>query len=150
MSTPIQSLNLPVRAENCLLAKGLKTVEELSFYFGEHGMVGLLEIPNLGRRLSHEVADRVNAWMVGALDKNDPEPKPLMASDATLRDYFAAQKSETSDMSMNLAQTLAAQIGVSKPDGNNSMEWHRFWCSAYAVHSYTMADAMLRAREATP
>lgn len=143
MSTPIQSLNLSVRAEKCLLAKGLKTVEELSFYFGEHGMVGLLKIPNLGRRWSHEVADRVNAWMVGALDKNDPEPKPLMASDATLRDYFATKAMTVGYERYwrGVDQMEADGITVTVPDD---------WRDVIATNAYRLADAMLRAREAAP
>ena len=135
--TPIQTLNLSVRAENCLLAEGLKTVEDLSFYFRENGVIGLLKIPNLGRKWAHEVADRVNAWLVNAPDKGSQEAKPLMASDATLRDHFA-------DKALPLAmEDYRLCIGFTAKD----IDWEtRGGLSVVASRAYQLADAMLRAR----
>ena len=138
MSTPIQTLCLPVRTENCLLAEGLRTVEELEFYFREHGITGLLKIRNLGRRCAHEVAGRINAWLLGDFGEAKTNAKPLMASDATLRDYFAAK-------AMPLAmEGYRLCIGFTTQD----IDWEtRGGLLVVARRAYQLADAMLKARE---
>ena len=139
----VDTLAISDRVKRCLYAENIRTIGDLV----QRQANELLKTPNLGRRSIGEIKEALAAIGLELGMRNAAEP---LASEATLRDYFAARKSEVSDISVNLAKTLAAQIGVSAPDGNDSMGWHQFWCAAHAVHSYMMADAMLRAREVVP
>lgn len=55
MSTPITTLNLSTRAQNCLIAEGILTVEQAIQYINKKGRNGLLRIPNMGAKRADEV-----------------------------------------------------------------------------------------------
>ena len=74
MTTPIQSLNLTRRATNCLLAEGMTTVEQVAAFTREHGMNGLLRIPNLGRKWANEVMAAVGVEHQTPKRRNDGGP----------------------------------------------------------------------------
>lgn len=52
---PIEALDLTVRAENCLKAENILTIEQLIKLSAN----SLLRIPNLGRRSRDEIRDRL-------------------------------------------------------------------------------------------
>lgn len=76
MNTSIITTNLSVRAKNALHGAGIHTVEQLKATPFEQ----LRKIRNMGKKSLTEVEDFL---------QDDEDDQPLMASQATLRDYFA-------------------------------------------------------------
>lgn len=84
MPTPIQTLNLSVRATNCLLAEDMTTVEQVADFIRKHGRNGLLRIPNLGRKWADEVMAAVG------VEHDTPEQQRDILLAALERLSFAA------------------------------------------------------------
>ena len=123
MNTSISTTNLSVRAKNALHGAGIHTVEQLKATPFEQ----LRKIRNMGKKSLTEVEDFL---------QEDEDSQPLMASQATMRDYFAAK-------------AMAVQLGEfwrqsDSPGGYFPKEAFR---EAIAESSYVIADAMLKARE---
>lgn len=131
MSPNIRTLKFIVRTENVLKSTGIETVEELMTFIKNFGKAGLLTLPNLGIKS----ADEIMKWFSTAHQDNSAEyglknDQPS-AADATLRDYFAAKAMQAS---LRTAKGGSAEEAIEKA----------------AKTAYLVADAMLRAREATP
>lgn len=96
--TPIRDLKLSKRAENCLLAEEITTIEQLL----NMTEVGLLKIPNLGRLALHEIKTALNEYT------HDDEVKP----DSPLLDAVKAMKPDTppTDVFKLLDETLALDV----------------------------------------
>ena len=110
MNTSISTTNLSIRAKNALHGAGIHTVEQLKATPFEQ----LRKIRNMGKKSLTEVEDFL---------QEDEDSQPLMASQATLRDYFAAKAMEA-------------------VEGGKYDSWEEMARCCYAY-----ADAMLKARE---
>lgn len=108
MNTSISTTDLSVRAKNALHCAGIHTVEQLKVTPVEQ----LRKIRNMGKKSLTDIED----FLCNA------EPGPLMASQATLRDYFAAKAMEA-------------------VEGGKYDSWEEMARCCYAY-----ADAMLKAR----
>lgn len=116
MNTSIGTTNLSVRAKNALHGAGIHTVEQLKVTPFEQ----LRRIRNMGKKSLADIEDFLEA----------EGGQPLLASQATLRDYFAGNA---------LQGFLACHAGDSMlklPDDEH-----------VARYAYRVADAMLKARE---
>lgn len=122
MNTSISTTNLSVRAKNALHGAGIHTVEQLKATPFEQ----LRKIRNMGKKSLTEVEDFL---------QDDEDDQPLMASQATLRDYFAAKANEK-DIEQH--RTFEEQ-----GDNWDVVVRHRSREEA----KYCYADAMLKARE---
>lgn len=113
MNTSISTTDLNVRTKNALHGAGIHTVEQLKATPIEQ----LKRIRNMGKKCLADIEDFL---------QEDEDSQPLMASQATLRDYFAAK-------------ALQGMMS-NKMYGEHLM-------NALAQTSYIIADAMLKARE---
>lgn len=122
MNTSISTTNLSVRAKNALHGAGIHTVEQLKATPFEQ----LKRIRNMGKKSLTEVEDFL---------QEDEDSQPLMASQATLRDYFAAKA-----MQAIISSMLSKDTRTSYDIGDQSHP------TSVAYDAYTMADAMLKVR----
>lgn len=116
MNTSISTTNLSVRAKNALHGAGIHTVEQLKVTPFEQ----LKRIRNMGKKSLTEVEDFL---------EDDEDNQPLLASQATLRDYFAA-KALQGWLAMYASDT---RQGAPPPE-------------SAATIAYAYADAMLKVR----
>ena len=126
MNTSISTTNLSVRAKNALHGAGIHNVEQLKATPFEQ----LRKIRNMGKKSLTEVEDFL---------EDDEDNQPLLASQATLRDYFAARA-----MSFLMQKAFAC-----KPENPEDLEdmLEELMEETVPALAYEMADAMLKARE---
>lgn len=126
MNTSISTTNLSVRAKNALHGAGIHSVEQLKATPFEQ----LKRIRNMGKKSLTEVEDFL---------QEDEDSQPLMASQATLRDYFAANAMNGHWANVNKDETLDWM--QANPELQDSQ------LRIVAICAYAQADAMLKARE---
>ena len=117
--TLISECGLKTMAVNALSNEGIMTIGAAR----EYGRTRLLRLPGIGKKGVNEVMALVAGLMEEEVAAN---PAPLMASDATLRDWFAGQ---------------ALNGMVSNPHNEREVTFARM-----AKDAYIFADAMLEAR----
>jgi hypothetical protein len=148
-TTPIQVLGLSTKAETCLLAEDIFTVEELIYQCSFQGeRRRLLKIPGCGRVMYEEIKHKLDAYkndnkkidlVQEYINELEKIQKPaIKAADMDLRDYFAAKA----------MQSLASQSHDELCEWLDEVpEGHMgYTVNLLATVSYEIADAMLRAR----
>lgn len=124
MPTPIQTLNLSVRATNCLLAEDMTTVEQVADFIRKHGRNGLLRIPNLGRKW----ADEVMAAVGGEHDTPEQQRDELAADNAAMLRLISDIRFALGDNGKRMQPELveyAKEIVKQRDDLINKLDRHQ-------------------------
>lgn len=135
MPTPIQTLNLSVRATNCLLAEDMTTVEQVADFIRKHGRNGLLRIPNLGRKWTDEVIAAVNP-VLAAPDESEDDG-------VTGRFCYSTDEEAFTGNFQTTAEAIGAAIDALESEGDPG-EVRHFWIGQ-CCHPVTKINDPLRA-----